>query len=75
MTIKQPFFPHYGANQVLAAAAASASVPISHQAKQLRVVNTGAAIAHFRTYNSTSGAVMGEERLLDGHDLYLVPGE
>lgn len=54
--IKQPFFPHYGSNQILAAGAASSSTSISHQAKQLRVVNTGANIAYFRTYDSSNGA-------------------
>ena len=54
--IKQPFFPHYGSNQILAAGAASASSVISHQAKQLRVVNTGANIGYFRTYDSSGGA-------------------
>lgn len=53
--IKQPFFPHYGSNQILAAGAVSTSASISHQAKQLRVVNTGANIGHFRTYDSSGG--------------------
>lgn len=53
--IKQPFFPHYGSNQILAAGAASASSSISHQAKQLRVVNTGANIGYFRTYDNSGG--------------------
>jgi len=53
--IKQPFFPHYGSNQALAAAAASSSASISHQAKQLRVLNTGANIAYFRTYDNSGG--------------------
>lgn len=52
MTVKQPFFPHYGTNQVLAAAAAAAPAALPHGGKQLRVVNTGAAKAYFRTYNS-----------------------
>ncbi len=54
--IHQPFFPHYGSNQVLAAGAASTSSAISHQAKQVRVTNTGANKAYFRTYDSTGGA-------------------
>ena len=53
--INQPFFPHYGSNQILAAGVASGSSSISHQAKQLRVVNTGANIGYFRTYNSADG--------------------
>jgi len=57
MTIKQPFAPHYGSNQVLAAAAAASAVAISHQAKQMRVVNTGANKAYFRTYDSGSAPI------------------
>lgn len=56
MTIKQPFFPQYGSNQVLAAAAASASAAINQDCKQLRVVNTGPNKGYFRTYNSNNGA-------------------
>ena len=55
MTIKQPFAPHYGTNQAVAAGSAATSSSISHQAKQLRVVNTGANIGFFRTYDSAGG--------------------
>lgn len=56
MTAKQPFSPHYGSNQVLTAGAASASVGIDRDNKQVRVVNTGANIGYFRTYDSTDTA-------------------
>ncbi len=56
MTIKQPLFPQYGSTQVLTSAASSASAAIHFSSKQLRVVNTGAAKAYFRTYNSNDGA-------------------
>lgn len=56
MTIKQPFCPQYGSNQVLAAAAASASVAINKDSKQVRVVNTGANKGYFRIYDNTDGA-------------------
>lgn len=58
MTAKQPFYPHYGQNQVATPAAASASLPISPDDKQLHVVNTGASIGYFRTYNSQRGTVV-----------------
>lgn len=57
MTIRQPFFPQYGSNQVLAAAAASATASINAKCKQVRVVNSGAAKGYFRTFNSVNGAV------------------
>lgn len=56
MTIKQPFCPQYGSNQVLAAAAATASSAITADCKQVRIVNTGANKAYFRIYNSNDGA-------------------
>lgn len=52
MTVKQPFMPHYGANQVLTAGATPTSVSVPIGGKQLRVVNTGASKGYFRTYNS-----------------------
>ncbi|MES2346313.1 MAG: hypothetical protein V4641_01960 [Pseudomonadota bacterium] len=56
MTIKQPFYPQYGSNQVVAPAAASATISINPDAKQVRVVNTGAAIGYFRTFALAGGA-------------------
>lgn len=57
MTIKQPFYPHYGSNQVVLPAAASATITIDADNKQLRVVNNGANIGYFRTFSSLSGAL------------------
>jgi hypothetical protein len=56
MTIKQPFYPHFGTNQVITPAAASASATIDRNNKQLRVLNSGANIGYFRTYNSEGGS-------------------
>ena len=53
--IAQPFFPHYGTNQVLTAGAASAPYSLDKQDKQVRVTNTGANKAYFRTYDSGAG--------------------
>lgn len=81
MTIRQPFFPQYGSNQVLASAAASATVSINAKCKQVRITNTGAAKAYVRTYNSINPAqpatvadcviLPNSERVLtkdEGHD-------
>ena len=57
MTARQPFFPHYGKNLVVTPAVASASSAISADDKQVRVVNSGASIGYFRTYNSFGGTV------------------
>jgi len=53
MTIKQPFFPSYGSNQVVSPAAAAAAITIDKDAKQVRIINTGANIAYVQTYSST----------------------
>lgn len=57
MTIKQPFYPHYGANQVVTPAAASVTITISADDKQVRVVNSGSGLGYFRTFSSLSGAL------------------
>lgn len=46
------FRPHYGTNQVLAPAAASAVANLDKTDECVQVVNTGAAIGYFRTYSS-----------------------
>lgn len=56
MTIKARFQPRYGTNQVLTAGAASATVNLDAQAKQVRIVNTGANKAYVRVFNSATGA-------------------
>ncbi len=55
MTARQPFYPHFGQNQVVTPAAASASSAIAVNDKQVRVCNSGANIGFFRTYNSLGG--------------------
>jgi hypothetical protein len=54
MTIKQPFSPQYGSNQVLTAGATSAKVNINKDSKQVRVVNTGANKGYIRIYDSSN---------------------
>lgn len=49
MTIRAPFKPHYGSNQVVAPGAASASITVGRGDKSILVVNSGAAIGYFRT--------------------------
>ena len=48
MTIRAPFQPQRGANQVTTPGAASASVGIDKTAKSVRLVNSGANICHVR---------------------------
>ena len=49
MTVRAPFAPKFGANQVLAPAAASATVTIGFGSKSLRLCNTGANVCYVRT--------------------------
>ncbi|MES2352077.1 MAG: hypothetical protein V4641_31295 [Pseudomonadota bacterium] len=65
MTARQPFFPHYGQNLVVAPAAASASSAINADDKQARVCNSGANIGYFRTYNSFGGTVAQNATVAD----------
>lgn len=48
MTIREPFQPQRGANQVTTPAAASASVTINAVCKSVRLVNPGTGICHVR---------------------------
>lgn len=52
--IHQPFFPSYGSNQVETVGAA-ASVNLTRNNKQVRIVNTGANKGYFRIYDSADG--------------------
>lgn len=54
MTARQPFSPAYGSGQSVAPAATSASVQINASNNQVRIVNTGAAIAFVRTFSQAS---------------------
>jgi len=71
MTIRAPFKPHYGSNQVVAPAAASATITISSDDKTVRVRNSGAAnIGYFRTGKLADGAVAATTA-----DVPVAPGE
>lgn len=52
MSAFQPFSPHYGTNQILAAAAGALIANIDPQDKNVRIVNTGSNPAYVRLYRS-----------------------
>ena len=56
MTIASPFQPKKGANQKVTAGAASATIGIGTGNRSLRIMNAGAQVVYFRTYNSANGA-------------------
>lgn len=71
MTIRSPFKPHYGSNQVVSPAVASASITIGQGDKTIRVRNTGAAnVMYFRTGLAFDGAVTATTA-----DVPVSPGE
>lgn len=54
MTIKAPFCPDLGSNQIVTVAAATPTpLNINRNAKQVRVCNGTTTFMHARTYNST----------------------
>lgn len=57
MTIRSPFQPHYGSNQVVTPAAASAAITIGFGNKSIMVCNTGVNIGYFRTGRAADGTV------------------
>lgn len=56
MSIRAPFEPRRGTNQVVTPAAASAVVTIDPVAKSVRFVNSGAGICHVRVGTAASAA-------------------
>ena len=54
MTIASPFQPARGANQKITANTTAANVAIGKGSKSIRLLNTGANVIYFATYDSTS---------------------
>lgn len=48
MTIRAPFKPHYGTNQVVTPAAGAAAITIAKGDKSVRLANSGAGICYVR---------------------------
>lgn len=69
MTIRAPFQPKRGANQVLTPAAASASVNIDATCKSVRLVNSGAAICHIRIGAGTQTATTADLPVRSGESV------
>lgn len=66
MTALAPFKPHFGSNQIVTPAAASASVTIGFGDKSIRVCNTGANIGYFRTGSGVTTATTGDVAMPSG---------
>lgn len=66
MTIRSPFMPRRGTNQVTTPGAASASVSIDADAKSVRLVNSGANICHVRIGTGAQTASTADTPVLAG---------
>ena len=76
MTIRAPFEPRRGANQVLTPAAASASVPIDPKAKSVRLVNSGTTnVCHVRIGTGAQTATVADLPVLPGESIIVQKGE
>lgn len=75
MTIRAPFQPKRGANQVLTPAAASASVSIDPSCKSVRLVNSGANICHVRIGTGAQTATTADMPVRSGESIVVSKGE
>lgn len=71
MTIRSPFMPTRGSNQVTTPGASSASVSVNPNAKSVRFVNSGANICHVRMGAGAQTATTADTPVLPGSALVL----
>lgn len=69
MTVRAPFQPRRGVNQVLTPAAGSASVAIDANAKSVRLCNVGANICHVRIGAGAQTATTADMPVPAGRDV------
>ena len=75
MTIRAPFQPTRGANQVTTPAAASASVNVDPFSKTLRLVNVGLNICHVRVGEGPQTATTADLPLPSGTSIFVQKGQ
>ncbi len=75
MTIRAPFYPARGANQVVTPAATSAEVTVDPKAKSVRLVNSGANICHVRIGIGTQTATTADTPIRAGSEVIVSKGE
>lgn len=71
MTIRSPFMPRRGTNQVTTPAASSASVSVDADAKSVRLVNAGANICFVRIGTGAQTATTADTPVLPNSALVL----
>lgn len=75
MTMRAPFNPQSGANQVVTPAAASAQVNINPKSKSVRLVNAAAGICHVRIGEGAQVATVADIPVLPNSDLVVSKAE
>lgn len=75
MTVRAPFNPKRGSNQVTTPAAASASVTIDATNKSVRLVNSGANICHVRIGAGAQTATVADLPVRAGSELVVSKAE
>jgi hypothetical protein len=75
MTIRAPFYPARGGNQVVTPAATSAEVTIDPKAKSVRLVNSGGNICHVRVGIGPQTATTADTPLRSNSEIILSKGE
>jgi hypothetical protein len=75
MTIRAPFYPARGANQVVTPAVASAEVSVDPKAKSVRLVNSGDDICHVRIGIGTQTATTADTPIRAGSEIIVSKGE
>ena len=75
MTIRAPFYPARGANQVVTPGATSAEVTVDPRAKSVRLVNSGANICHVKVGIGTQTATTADTPIRAGSEIIVSKGE
>lgn len=75
MTIRAPFQPQRGANQIVTPGASSASVNINPISKTVRLYNSGANICHIRIGKGPQTATTADMPLGPDKDRYIQKGD
>ena len=75
MTVRAPFNPNRGGNQVTTPGAASASVAINAISKSVRLVNSGSNICHVRIGAGAQTATTADMPIRAGSEVIVSKGE
>lgn len=76
MTVRAPFNPHRGANQVVTPAGTSASISLDPTSKSVRLVNSGSTnLCHVRIGVGAQTATTSDTPVLPGESIVLSKAE